>query len=344
MVQAVCVHLLLHEQWSQNTRRMVWCQPMSEQESRCGGYIKIHRSIWTCSHVDCEAFSQREALIWLISNAAYRDHVTRYRSHKVSLRRGQFATTVRDLADTWKWHRSRVERFLARLKIETVIETHSETHFSVITICNYDIYQGCEDNPETLTEEPARHARDTRETMTEEGKESKKQNTPPYTPPSPASIVGVGFDPDPPIDLPGAKPADRSGASSFPCAEAAPGIRTNGSSEGLPDHPAPSLFDNGGIKPAKSHRADADFEDWWKGYPIKQGKEPARKAYRKVIDERRATPEQLKDSLSRYVAWCSKGDIKFKYAQGWLNDNRWTDEFRKEAPKVSKARAGTDFL
>ncbi len=63
-----------------------------------------------------EPFTEREAWAWLISEAAYKPHQRRLGSAVVQLQRGQLGASVRFLAERWKWSKSRVDRFLLRLK------------------------------------------------------------------------------------------------------------------------------------------------------------------------------------------------------------------------------------
>jgi hypothetical protein len=116
------------------------------------GYVKIHRSIWKSKHFDREPFTQREAFIWMISHAAWRDEKTRRRGRPITLKRGQLIATIREMAESWQWSRGKVERFFIQLKTENLIETTSESLVTVITICNYEKYQVSAAQPETNSE------------------------------------------------------------------------------------------------------------------------------------------------------------------------------------------------
>jgi hypothetical protein len=97
-----------------------------------------------------EPFTEREAWQWMIENAAFRARTFRIGKHVIPLDRGQLATTVRYLADAWQWSKSRVARFLDKLKIgtggEPMIETVCGTEHTIITICKYDAYQAVPQN------------------------------------------------------------------------------------------------------------------------------------------------------------------------------------------------------
>lgn len=75
---------------------------------------------------------------------------------------------------------------------------------------------------------------------------------------------------------------------------------------------------------------EAVFESFWKLYPRKCGKEPARKAFAKI----NPSPEllaQMVESLAKHcasVGW-TKDDGQFiPHASTWLNQRRWNDEVK----------------
>jgi hypothetical protein len=111
-----------------------------------------------------EPFTEREAWVWLIAEAAWRPCRKRTGSAIISLARGELSHSIRFMAEAWQWHRARVERFLGRLKTETMVRTRVETGVTVISICKYAEYQRVSLPPETLGETPnetaARQQRD----------------------------------------------------------------------------------------------------------------------------------------------------------------------------------------
>jgi hypothetical protein len=110
--------------------------------------LALRKAIETNSRVWCELmggdetrFSRRDAWIWLIKEAAMPPRRFDIKGKTVELQRGQLTASVRDMADAWGWGKHAVERFITRLKTETMIGTESETGQLVITICNYDKHQ-----------------------------------------------------------------------------------------------------------------------------------------------------------------------------------------------------------
>jgi hypothetical protein len=67
-----------------------------------------------------EPFTKREAWIWLVENSI----------------NCQIAYSIRNMASCWKWHRSKVERFINKCKAEGLMETEIRSGKLVITICN----------------------------------------------------------------------------------------------------------------------------------------------------------------------------------------------------------------
>ncbi|OOY20867.1 hypothetical protein BMI86_10195 [Thioclava sp. DLFJ5-1] len=106
-----------------------------------GGTINIARDLWDDPDFPNEKFSEREAWIWLIAEAAWKPRQKRVASCVFDLQRGQVALSVRFAAQAWGWSKSRVQRFLQRLVERDKVVTQSGTGATIVTICNYDEYQ-----------------------------------------------------------------------------------------------------------------------------------------------------------------------------------------------------------
>ena len=80
-----------------------------------GGYFVVPRG-WRGDPVfQDQPFSEREAWLWLLENAAWKDQCRRLKQFTVPENRGQVAASSRYLADAWKWPEPRVRRFRDRL-------------------------------------------------------------------------------------------------------------------------------------------------------------------------------------------------------------------------------------
>lgn len=106
------------------------------------GYIRIARNLWSDEAFADAPFSEREAWVWLIAEASWKPRKKRVGDVVVSLERGQLAHSTRFLADTWSWSHSKTRRYLDRIEKLDLIRRETDTGVSVITLCNYEKYQG----------------------------------------------------------------------------------------------------------------------------------------------------------------------------------------------------------
>ncbi len=97
------------------------------------GYYLLHRGWQDHDVFKNEPYSSRDAWVWLIEHALWKDNG--------DLKRGQLDTSLGRLSRSWKWSIGRVRSFLGRLETSTMISTTSNTRSTRITICNYEKYQ-----------------------------------------------------------------------------------------------------------------------------------------------------------------------------------------------------------
>lgn len=109
------------------------------------GYIPISRKFfehpfWTQKRV----FSYAEAWIDLIRLARYEDEPIRMIIHNrdVVIHHGELPISLRYLGQKWLWSKHKVETYLEKLVNEQMIKTETPkgTAQTVISICNYDVY------------------------------------------------------------------------------------------------------------------------------------------------------------------------------------------------------------
>jgi hypothetical protein len=85
------------------------------------------------------------AWVWLLQHAAYKPHRVRVSSARAygvaQLERGQLSYSQSYLANAWGWTEKRVRTFLRRLVKEGQIAVQTDGLQSIITVCNYDLYQ-----------------------------------------------------------------------------------------------------------------------------------------------------------------------------------------------------------
>lgn len=123
------------------------------------GYFKMYRGWQKNSIFGNDKFSRRDAWAWLIENAAFQETKIWIAGSPVELQPGQLCYAYRFLASAWGWSIHAVQNFIAKLKTDTMIETHTDTGRLFITICNYKKYQiidGEEGTPSDTQEDTAR--------------------------------------------------------------------------------------------------------------------------------------------------------------------------------------------
>lgn len=105
------------------------------------GYVRISRGFFEDAAFADEAFTEREAFLWLIFEASFLAREVRVGSAVVQLKRGQIAASTRFMAKAWGWSEARVRRYLDRLKNRRMAERVTDAGVTVVTLCNYDKYQ-----------------------------------------------------------------------------------------------------------------------------------------------------------------------------------------------------------
>jgi hypothetical protein len=114
---------------------------------RASGNINVARSIFEHPmFADGKPLSRREAWIWLIANAAWRPMDVQVRSGRsqqiIKLERGQLTYARSFLKEAWNWSCDKVVRtFLQRLQREHMVDLLTGQPQTVISICNYDVFQ-----------------------------------------------------------------------------------------------------------------------------------------------------------------------------------------------------------
>ena len=117
------------------------------------GWVRLHRKIRECSIWDSdEPFDMRSAWLDLVMLVNYEDKRTIFNKKAITIKKGQRITSVRKLSDRWHWSRNKTIRFLTLLESEKMIIKESDNRKTLLTIVNYDKYQGQWDTDETTDE------------------------------------------------------------------------------------------------------------------------------------------------------------------------------------------------
>lgn len=117
------------------------------------GYIKVWRSLQDNRLYFAEPFCRSLAWIDLLLLANYKDSTVMVRGIEVKMRAGQALASLEYLAKRWKWSTSKVKRYLIYLSSENVMQIKLTTNnvCSVVTILNWEMYQGNGEGTDTQT-------------------------------------------------------------------------------------------------------------------------------------------------------------------------------------------------
>lgn len=147
--------------------------------SNDAGFVKLYRSL--LGHPAFRNDAEAMAFAWMVIRASWKPSRVRYKDRAINLQRGQLAMSVRDMAAAMDRDKAWIERLWKRLKAETMIETVTEAGVSVVTICNYSIFQGerdaSETDRETMDETGARQAQDTEQRREEDKNTSEDKSS-----------------------------------------------------------------------------------------------------------------------------------------------------------------------
>lgn len=108
------------------------------------GYIKLYRQLFENPDYFAEKFSRIQAWIDLLLLANYEESAMYVRGIKMQVGRGQLAKSMDSLAERWRWSRFKVEEYLKELENQQQINVQKNNVISLITITNYERYQGLE--------------------------------------------------------------------------------------------------------------------------------------------------------------------------------------------------------
>lgn len=106
-------------------------------------YIAVTTDIFEHHAFADEAFSRRDAWLWLIANAAWKSHRVRMGNAMVELKRGQVVAARSFLATKWHWGEKKVRLFLEFLAAENMIEKGQSKGrlANIVTIRKYEQFQ-----------------------------------------------------------------------------------------------------------------------------------------------------------------------------------------------------------
>lgn len=106
------------------------------------GWVKIHRSLR--EHFLYSFDEPEKSLAWIdiLLSVNHSDTKVMIKAQSIIVLRGQMAVSQVSLQKRWKWSQNKVKRFLKLLKKEGMIDFEANELTTLITVCNYDDYQG----------------------------------------------------------------------------------------------------------------------------------------------------------------------------------------------------------
>ena len=100
-------------------------------------WVKLNRTLtrWRLHPANCpRSFTPWEAYLDLVMLAEYQETL----SGSIPLKRGQWLTTIRALAERWRVSHKTVEAWLRSMVSDKLITKDSTTRGTIVTICDFD--------------------------------------------------------------------------------------------------------------------------------------------------------------------------------------------------------------
>jgi hypothetical protein len=110
--------------------------------SKNQGYIKLFRDIQNNFLWSKKPFDKPRAFVDILLLANHTDNTILINGKQTVIKRGQYHTSRKKLADRWGWEVKTVDRFLGVLKGAEMVTYTGDPFGITLTVENYDIYQG----------------------------------------------------------------------------------------------------------------------------------------------------------------------------------------------------------
>lgn len=122
------------------------------------GWIKLYRQLQDCwIWLDKEPFDKRSAWVDLLLTANHSDKKILFNGELITVKRGQILTSIRKLAERWKWSYDKTSRFLKLIESDGMLRKESDNCRTLLTIENYEFYQDIPITDRTPTSEHTEH-------------------------------------------------------------------------------------------------------------------------------------------------------------------------------------------
>ena len=149
------------------------------------GFCKAYRRVW--SHEDFKDLLEASIWNYIYQNAFFEDGECCFNGQILHLKRGQIAVTPRFLAKGFRVSESSIRTFLKRLIKLKSITIQTTTKATIISVCNYEVFQYSvkSNSDQTETKMKTNYANNKEEKETKETKEEKETIIPDWIPKEP---------------------------------------------------------------------------------------------------------------------------------------------------------------
>ena len=277
------------------------------------GDFRVSRDVFDHPALKGDTYDRVSAWLSLIADAAWTERIVGRLGRLIKLERGQIAVSHRFLSDRWKWgpDHKRVSRFLDKLLSLDMIRMHTVSGIGVITITNYELYQG------NVTPGQSRDS-DAPQTGTVNGTVKNRGNS------SAAGITEI-------------EQGDNGTVNGTAMPQGLAENRDKTYSHTKKESETPSNRPSIVTKRVTEREIKIAFEEWWSSVPRKVGKKSALIAYTRILKKGEATIAELLAGAKAYAVACAGKEPRYvKHPTGWLNAGRWADEIETAAPKAAK--------
>ena len=125
------------------------------------GYIKLHRkffenTLWK----EPREYSRAEAWLDLIQSARFESSQVILNGRAIEVQTSEVAASRRYLEKRWGWGSTKVNNFLDFLRKNQMITTKQTSGQTIITLCNYELYN-CVQTTKQTSDKPATNQRQT---------------------------------------------------------------------------------------------------------------------------------------------------------------------------------------
>jgi hypothetical protein len=141
------------------------------------GWIKLHRQL-----LESEVFASEKALkiwIWILLKANFKNRFVPLRigagQSVVEIGRGQLLFGRFSAEDELGINGSTIYKWIKKMEQSKMITIESNSHYTVITVCNYDVYNQDEEQEVTAVEQPSNNTVTTEEQHGNTPKKEKKE-------------------------------------------------------------------------------------------------------------------------------------------------------------------------